>query len=100
DLYVSPFATSSTGVVPAHVRNVPSFVNNSAMGDGYYAMSSHEPDRRIHIYRLSDGRHWSFEIPVDAVVLRDGIFVASGSVFYNTLTSIFRQEIAALGPGD
>jgi hypothetical protein len=98
-LYTSPFATVPSGITPALVRNVPSFFNTAAFGEAHYAMLS-APDRKIHVYRLSDGRHWSFAAPQEAYAANEVVHVDATFVLYNTWEGIFRQSLAALGPGD
>jgi hypothetical protein len=99
DLYQSPYATTAAGIEPALVRSLPSFGNVAVLGEGYYAML--DSDANIHVYRLSDGRHWTLTMPTDGFhAIRDLIYIDSEAVWLGGWESIYRQPLASLGPGD
>ena len=100
DLWTSPFATSKDGVKPTKRRPAP-LVGEvlSTAGEGYYALYSHK-DEKVHVYRLSDMRHWSVGTPPDAYALYDVAYIDAKYLFYRKIGTIFRQALDALGPGD
>jgi hypothetical protein len=113
ELWASPFVTSEDALEPRKVRgDVPStsiWAAGKAIGGGYYAVveqheGSTEPNR-LHVYRLSDGRHWLVRSP-PGVQPGDVLSIDQETVWYRALssnfatTSIVRQELAALGAGD
>jgi hypothetical protein len=74
------------------------------------------PDYRLHVYRLSDGRHWELPrfvdispaaepnaVTVPSAVLEideTEVWYATQSQSTNTPWTIVRQRLDALGPGD
>ena len=54
----------------------------------------------VHVYRPSDAMHWAFEPPASSLQFYNVSYVDKDYVWYQTITSIYRQSIAALGPGD
>lgn len=57
-------------------------------------------DEMVHVCRLSDAMHWAFKPPASSPQLNNVSCVDADYVSYHTITSIYRQSIAALGPGD
>jgi hypothetical protein len=112
-LWTSPFATSAAELHPTERGAVPAVAaaqSTKTANDDHYglieqATSGSDPKRRVHVYRLSDARHW--QVPSIADVLpTDMIYIDSEEVWYlgatlNGATStIIRQRIDTLGPGD
>jgi hypothetical protein len=101
DLWTSPFAASKAVLKPTKRRPVPAVGGVvGAAGQGYYAMNGATPDRKIHVYRLSDAQHWEFVPPKEAYNLWDVSYVDPKYVWYWTVTGMYRQALDALGPGD
>ena len=98
DLWTAPFATSQAGVVATKIRpSPPGAIDGSVASHGYYAPGT--DDLLYHVYRLSDGHHWSFtpSPAASGVYYVDDTYVVYSDGGYG----IIRQEIAAaLGPGD
>jgi hypothetical protein len=100
-LWTSPFATSKAGLKPTKRRPMGKFGEiSSAASQGFYAMFSATPDRTIHVYRLSDAQHWAFVPPQELSDISAVSYVDAKTVWYWTVTGIYRQAIDALGPGD
>jgi hypothetical protein len=100
-LWTSPFATSKADLKPSKRRSIPSIPGTtSAVGQGFYAMFGGTADRKIHVYRLSDAQHWAFVPPQELSDIRKVSYVDAKTVWYWTVTGIYRQAIDALGPGD
>jgi len=112
-LWTSSFATSAASLQPTERRTVPSISaaqSTKTANDGHYGLieqttSGSDAKRRVHVYRLSDAHHW--QVPSIADVLpTDMIYIDSEEVWYlgatlNGATStIIRQRLDALGPGD
>lgn len=124
DIWTSPFSTDPAKLQPKKLRSIavasPSNPGDS-IGGGYYALiepekNENSPNHRLHVYRLSDGRHW--EVPrfrdvapgaepntvsAPSAVLK----VDETEVWYQTasqstggLWTVARQRLDALGPGD
>ena len=101
DLWTSPYATTTAGLVPTKRRQaavVFDAVDVSYANAGYYAVYAN--DYRVHIYRLEDARHWSFAPPPDSWNLWQIAYVDEKDVWYQTLKGVYRQSLASLGPGD
>lgn len=100
-LYRSPMATTPAELVPTVVRAMPSVSpgTTSLVGAGYYAVATGE--RQYMLVRLSDGRSWTVDIPVDEfnAILNNLSFLDAKYIFYKTQTGIYRQRLDALGPG-
>ncbi len=104
DLWTSPFATTPSGLTPKKRRPAPlvSGGGNSAAGEGFYAVVSYA-DLSVHVYRLSDAHHWSFPFQTPPSLMpsfRGVVYVDKDEVWYITESSIYRQRLDALGPGD
>lgn len=101
NLWTSPFATSKATLKPTKRRSLPMVGGiTGAAGQGYYAMYGTTEDRKIHVYRLSDARHWEFVPPVEVGDIYELSYVDSKYVWYWTIIGVYRQAIDALGPGD
>ena len=112
-LWTSPFATSVSEVHGTARRAVPSISlapSTKAASQGYYAFVEVSPavsdyDRFLHVYRLSDAHHWKLPSIPD-VLPADVIFLDAEEVWYLGTTlngarsTIIRQRLDALGPGD
>lgn len=100
-LHRSPLATTSAGIVSTAVRAMPSVPpgTTSVMGGGYYAVAT--AAQEYMVVRLTDGRSWTVDIPVDEwnAILNDLSFLDSTYVFYKTDTHVYRQRLDVLGPG-
>jgi len=112
ELWTSPFSMDEPGIVRRRVKTVPQtsiWPAGKALSDGHYALVEQREDPEFHqvphVYRLSDGRHWSVPLPADLEagsvlhvdrdeVWYDGLHPAGG------LLTIVRQRISALGTGD
>lgn len=100
DLWTSPFATDQLGVVATKRRALPVLGQvPSYAGGGFYSLFS-LGDKMVHVYRLSDARHWAFKPPAASLDFSNISFVDKDFVWYKTLANIYRQAISALGPGD
>jgi hypothetical protein len=97
DLWVAPFATTKSGVVARKLRTGgPQVgVDDAVVGSGYYGVLGR--DLQIHVYRLADGRHWSFAPQVDPSQL---YYIDETYVVYRSGDSVIRQDITVLGAGD
>jgi Uma2 family endonuclease len=63
DLWTSPFATDKSGIVATKRRALPALGEVlSHVSDGFYALYAFG-DKMVHVYRLSDARHWAFNPP-------------------------------------
>lgn len=112
-LFTSPFASAASGVKPTERRVVPATSVVPAfkrIGDGHYALIEQplpatNPDRFLHVYRLSDARHWQVSLP-STLVPADIIHLDSNVVWLLVTTKngpfvgVVRQSLAELGPGD
>jgi hypothetical protein len=96
ELWASPFATSSAGLSPAKVADVPSYGNSAAVGGGYYAMFD-IVDKDIHVIRLSDGAQASFAPPSQPAPFRAIAHVDDQAVWYEMAGGVFRRKLADLG---
>ena len=98
DLFTAPFVTSRSAVVKTKIRSAGPQVSidDGIAGSGYYAVAGR--DAQIHIYRLSDGHHWTVAIPPVGPVYF--YYVDETYLVYSAGLHVLRQEIAALGPGD
>ncbi len=111
DLWTSPFATTAAGIKPEKRRPVPAISivpTMKGMGDGWYALVEQpigSKDRYLHVYRLTDVRHWKVQTPADVrptnVVYIDGEEVwYTGTTMNDSYNTLVRQQLSALGPGD
>jgi hypothetical protein len=100
DLWTSPFATTKSQVKPTKRRPAP-LVGGvlSTAGDGYYALYGAK-EGKIHVYRLSDMRHWAVGTPPEAWDLYDVAYIDSKYLYYRKIGTMFRQALDALGEGD
>ena len=103
DIWTSPFTTNPAEVVPTKRRPAPpnGWDVQTVAGSGYFAASTN--DLKVHIYRLSDMQHWSFDWP--GHVVTHLIYIDEAELWYMTDTQapdggLVRQRIDALGPGD
>jgi hypothetical protein len=119
DLYTIPYVAGGTTATKRLVARLPPrpHCGPRRVGGGYYALAAGQcgvasSPTRIHLYRLSDGRHWSvqpFPDPErpDAMTGSVGILhideqelIYIGDGLANRTSSIIRQRIDALGPGE
>jgi hypothetical protein len=122
-LWTSPVATEPGKLVPRRVRDsAPAIIGttNFALGGGYYAIIDGIPNRnqsKLHVYRLSDGKHWvvpdlpdlgfgnipsgSRSVP-SAILFLDSeeIWWVGMSQYVQQPRTIVRQRLDALGEGD
>ena len=110
-LWTSPFATVSAGVTSMQRRSVPSVSlvpQYKIVNQGHYAIveqPAESPERYLHVYRLSDARHWLVPSPAD-VRPADLVYIDAEEVWFigttlnNAKSTIIRQRLDALGPGD
>lgn len=111
DLWTSPFGTTASALTPKKRRSVPPStvgLGNYAIGGGHYALvegALSTTQTKLHVYRLSDARHWEVQ-PPPGLVNSTVLYVDEKEVWYlarlpNGLNqTIARQKIDALGPGD
>ena len=100
DIWTSPFVTTASAVVPKKRRPAPKVRHPAAIANaGYYAFASGY-DGLVHVYRLSDMRHWSFEHAPNWTPPFDVAYVDAQEVWFGHSTGIARQHLDALGPGD
>jgi hypothetical protein len=112
ELWSSPFATDEGDVQRRRVREVPTtsiLAEGKAVGDDHYALLEQREDstlpQRLHVYRLTDGRHWEVRAP-QGIQPGRVLSVDSVEVWYEALasnyarTSLVRQRLSALGEGD
>jgi hypothetical protein len=112
-LWTSPFATSAAEVKGTARRATPPMYlaeSSKTANQGFYALidqtsEGNDAERHVHVYRLSDARHWA--VPqISDVKPSKMIYIDSEEVWYlgatlNGATStIIRQRLDALGPGD
>jgi hypothetical protein len=119
DVYTFPYVAGSTNATKRLVGRLPPepYCGSQRVGGGYYAMTEGECNNsqstaRLHLFRLSDGRHWTVEAFSDpekpgAVTRPTGVlYIDEQEVIYrgdgiaNRTSSIIRQRIDALGPGE
>jgi hypothetical protein len=133
DVWVSPFSADPAKLQPKKLRSVPGAsigLSNASLGGGYYAVLEPKmlpdgtfplpdsPDHRLHVYRLSDGRHWevpripdpapgtkkpesSLAVPVAVLeITADEVWWQGESQYSHQTWTIVRQRLDALGPGD
>lgn len=129
ELWVSPMTTDAAKMQPKKLRDVPaSSIAKSAngIGEGMFALIepkhlegaplSDAPDHELHVYRLSDGKHWKLpRIPDLSPAAEPGyvsaptevLRVDAKEVWYFTKSqtsltpwTIVRQRLDVLGPGD
>jgi hypothetical protein len=101
DIWTSPYATTAAGVIPTKRRPAPLVfdANDMSMANaGHYAVFA--SDSRVHVYRLSDARHWSFAVPEEFWNFWQISYVDESTIWYQTLRGVYRQSIASLGAGD
>ncbi|MCC6521076.1 MAG: hypothetical protein IT373_00300 [Polyangiaceae bacterium] len=111
ELWTSPFATTPGGLVPAKrvlVPHMPHFtLTPVAVGGGYVAFVASLPppndgDLSLHVYRLSDLRHWRTFLGrlghVPEVTYLDGDEVWFH--LFEDFGGLYRQRLDALGPGE
>lgn len=111
ELWTSGFATTAAGIQAQKRRPVPASSLAASMkgvGDGWYALVEQpvgSDDRFLHVYRLSDARHWVVPTPAD-VRPTDIVHIDSQEVWFTGMTAtdsystVVRQKLSALGPGD
>lgn len=124
-LWTSPFATTPGSLQPVRRIDVPPVTITTsfkAIGGGYYALIELPPDsedRTLHLYRLSDMRHWTIPTPEvewpwetsssgphptrpGEIVHLDAeeIWFMLTTTTNNATVSIQRQRLDALGPGN
>lgn len=107
-LWTSPLGPAGSVPQPALRRTTPPVrAAGSAAGSGYYAVfSPHDTttwaagDGGLHVYRLSDARHWSSPIPASAMFAAYIYHVDAHQVFYSGNGPLMRQDLDLLGPGD
>ncbi len=113
ELWTSPFSKTSTSLQPSKRRTTPSLTvaqTQKAVGGGYYALIEQpfpegNENWKLHLYRLSDARHWQVELPgamrpVEVVhVDEEEVWVQAHTMKIADMTLI-RQRIDQLGPGD
>ncbi len=131
ELWASPWTTSPAGLAPKKLRNVAPSGNSlegNAMGGGYFVLIEPRtvtegplkdaPDHRMHVYRLTDGRHWEVVRFVDvgpSTIKPASSLTVPGSVLHideeevwwlgvsqysQDNWTIVRQRLSDLGPGD
>jgi hypothetical protein len=100
-----------SGVTSMQRRSVPSVSlvpQYKIVNQGHYAIveqPAESPERYLHVYRLSDARHSLVPSPADVrpadLVYIDGEEVwFIGTTLNNAKSTIIRQRLDALGPGD
>lgn len=110
-LWTSPFATSASDVHATMRRSVPALTivpQYKVVGEGYYAFIEQpigSPERSLHIYRLSDARHWQLPViphvrPASLVYIDAEEVWLLGTTLNDAISTIIRQKLDALGPGD
>lgn len=114
-LWASPFTTNPAEVAPKKIRDVPPTTSSTGyhvQGGGYYALvegsmsaSMSNSLTKVHVYRLSDGRHW--EVPNPPQTRSLSLFhIDSDELWFMRELSeppwrtIARQRLDALGSGD
>lgn len=131
ELWVSPATVDPAKLVPKKLRSVPpsgNSLNSNGIGQGYFVLAELRkapdgplkgaPDHRLHVYRLSDGRHWEVPRFVDVgpstkkpasslTVLGAVLHVDAEEVWWLGASqysldnwTIVRQRLSDLGPGD
>jgi len=110
-LWTSPHTTEPAAVVATKRREVPAIgasETGKGIGGDYYALvdqSGGKEEQYVHVYRLSDARHWKVPSPAD-VRAADIILIDAEEVWILGITpkgapsTIIRQRLDALGPGD
>jgi len=79
-----------------------------AVGGGFYAMVEQHDDqslKKLHLYRLADGRHWEVPTPTGLPPAAIVWLTAQEIRYRATLPSgashtLVRQDLTKLGPGD
>ncbi|HOH03800.1 MAG TPA: hypothetical protein PL046_25855 [Polyangiaceae bacterium] len=110
-LWTSPFATSASGVESTQRRSVPALTivpQYKVVGHGHYALVEQpvgSPERYLHVYRLSDARHWKVPTipdvrPADLIYIDAEEVWFIGTTLNDAKSTIIRQKLDALGPGD
>ena len=103
DIWTSPYTANPAAIVPT--KRVPAPPMNwdarVVAGAGYFALGT--MDLKVHVYRLSDMHHWSFDWPeyeVLALLRIEGteVWYMTGAV--DVYRGIVRQSIEARGPGE
>lgn len=102
-LHTSPYTTDPATVAPTKVRAAAPLARcSSAAGEGYFAMAG-STDWLYHVYRLSDGHHWSYSChdmePYIGMCL-DVLLVDGNELWIQGASTIVRQRLDALGAGD
>ena len=105
-LWTSPFGETKGAITPQKRRPTPPIRGQYASaGGGYYAVwsirynSENGPgDGRIHVYRLSDAREWSFDVLPHAFVYAI-LYIDEKYLFYQSAWGLARVDLAQLGPG-
>jgi hypothetical protein len=109
ELWTAPLTTDPGALKPKFVRALPPtapWIEASVVGGGYYATLERKPstdERFLHVYRLSDGRHWSVLTP-QGLVPGATIWLDADEIWFvgeaGAPMTILRQQLSALGPGD
>jgi len=110
-LWTSPFATSASEVQATERRSVPALTivpQYKVAGQGYYAFVEQpvgSPERYLHVYRLSDARHWKVPTipdvrPADLIYIDAEEVWFIGTTLNDANSTIIRQKLDALGLGD
>jgi hypothetical protein len=110
-LWTSPFATSASEVEATQRRSVPALTivpQYKVVGQGYYALVEQpvgSAERYLHVYRLSDARHWKVPTlpdvrPADLIYIDAEEVWFIGTTLNDANSTIIRQKLDALGPGD
>jgi len=98
--YKSPYANKYSALQPQSLGPAPPVrVPPLVANDGYIALNVFA-EKKIHIYRISDWHHWSFDWPASAGKVWDVLYVDSAEVWLYGQLNLVRQELTALGPGE
>jgi hypothetical protein len=110
-IWTSPSSTEPGEIVPTRRRETPYTAaagEYKAVGGGYYALVElplGSKSRFLHIYRLTDMRHWKVPTPADVkpaeVILIDQEEVwFVGTTTNDARSTVIRQRLDQLGGGD
>ncbi|MBX3126605.1 MAG: hypothetical protein KF718_07795 [Polyangiaceae bacterium] len=113
ELWTSPFSKTSSALQPSKRRTTPAIsvaLSMKRVGSGYYALIEQplpagNENWKLHVYRLSDARHWQVALPgalrpVEVVhVDAEEVWVRAHTMKVADMTLI-RRRIDQLGPGD
>ena len=100
DLWTSPHVTAQSALVPTKRRGIVNFSSphRALVGAGFYAYRD-RVSAKIHLYRLSDARHWELGVPPPGDSHAGG-HIDGTFIYYNTDAGLVRQRLNALGLGD